>query len=211
MRIGIDCDEVLFPLVENLCPFLNKKYQLNLNQSSFTTYQFWEHYNSTRDKAIDDFLEFTDSSEFSEIAPIRGAVKSIDELKKFGELYLVTSRQHSLRDKTESWIHRYFSGKFSKIIFGNSFSKTGAKISKRDICHENSINTLLEDLPDYAKEVSLEIPVILFDKPWNQSAECLPNILRVGNWRKPGEDWKQAVEATRNMARARMLNLDYHD
>jgi len=185
MKIGIDCDEVIFPLLPNHCKFLNAKYGLNLDWTKFTTYNFWEQYGGTRDQAVQDFKDFTFTEEFMRTLPIEGSLEGVRELKKLGELYLITSRTDNLADKTQKWLDMHFEGLFSKLVFGNTFSSGEyKKTSKRQLCRENNIRLLLEDHYDTALDVSQAIPVILFDKPWNHkyAKESKENITRVKNW-----------------------------
>jgi uncharacterized HAD superfamily protein len=185
MAIGIDCDEVIFPLLPNHCIFLNKKHGINLDWNNFTTYNFWEHYNGTREQAVQDFVEFTSTDEFMRTMPIPGSQEGVGELRKLDELYLITSRTDKLRDKTQEWLDTHFPNLFSRLVFGNAFSNgEHKKTSKRQLCHENGVGLLLEDHYDYALDVSQDIPVLLFDRPWNRkySSENPRNIIRVKSW-----------------------------
>jgi uncharacterized HAD superfamily protein len=185
MKIGIDCDEVIFPLLPNHCIFLNKKYGINLDWNKFTTYNFWEQYNGTKDQAVKDFEDFTATEEFMRTLPIEGSPEGVRELRKLGELYLITSRSDNLADKTREWLDKHFEGLFSKLVFGNTFSYGDSqKTPKRQLCRENNIKMLLEDHYDYALDVAQDIPVILFNRPWNAkyAQENRENITRVKNW-----------------------------
>jgi len=82
---------------------------------------------------------------------------------------------------------------FSGILFGNTFSNgSRIKIPKRQLCSENLISLLLEDHWDCAYEVSKDIPVILFNKPWNEFYDS-PRISRVYSW-------KEAVKEARKIS-----------
>ncbi|MEK6886165.1 MAG: hypothetical protein AABX17_04325 [Nanoarchaeota archaeon] len=192
MVIGVDCDEVIFPLLPSHCAFLNDKYALNLDWRKFTSYNFWEHYGKTRGQAVQDFIEFTSTDEFMKVMPIEGSQEGIRELKKLDKLYIITSRTDNLKDKTNNWLEQHFQGIFSGVVFGNIFSNNGRKkISKRQLCSENNISLLLEDHWDYALDVSQDIPVVLFDKPWNQDKkDNSGRIIRVYSW-------KEAIEEAR--------------
>ena len=193
MRIGVDCDEVIFPLLSHHCIFLNKKYGLNLDWRNFSSYNFWEHYGRTRDEAVKDFEEFTSTEEFIKVQPIEGSQQGIRGLAKMGELYLITSRTDKIGEKTQEWLDRHFQGLFSKLVFGNTFSNGEyKKTAKREFCRDNGIKMLLEDHYEYALEVARNIPVILFEKPWNNkyAKENKENITRVKNW-------EQAVKVAR--------------
>jgi uncharacterized HAD superfamily protein len=182
MAIGVDLDEVVWPLLKHHCLFLNKKYGKNLVESDFFSYLFPEVYGATQERATEDFYEFTETEFFTSIKPFEGSFKGLKELKKLDNLVAVTSRQNYLQEHTRKEIQRYFPNTFSKIVFGNSFSKTGKNISKRKLCDRENVWLLLEDIPNYALEVSKDIPVILFDKHWNKDVQG-ENIIRAYGWR----------------------------
>jgi uncharacterized HAD superfamily protein len=196
MPIGIDCDEVLFPLLDFHLIFLNRKYNINLTKKTFTTHNFWEHYKGTREQAIEDFFEFTRTPEFLDVKPFEGAVESVKALKQLDNLIMITARQYELREKTEEWTKKYFGNLFSKIVLGNAFANQGTKVSKRQLCSENNISLLLEDSYDNAFEVSKDIPVILFNRPWNELKDDTKRIVRVYGW-------KEAVDVARKFYSSR--------
>lgn len=182
MAIGVDLDEVVYPLVSTHCLFLNKKYNLNLCEEDFTTYDFWNHYDATREQAINDFYELTDTELFMQARPLAGAKEGVIQLRKLDQLYIVTARQHAIEERTLVWINEHFPNTFSKVVFGNHFSKDGVSKPKSQLCKENGITLLIDDQIRYAQEVSKSIPVILKDRPWNRSYECERNVTRARNW-----------------------------
>lgn len=191
MAIGIDLDEVVFPLVSKECKFLNKKYGINMSEQDFPSYKFWENSSyringvqATKQQTIDDFYEFIQTPEFRKIKPCPGAVKAIIELNKLDSLVAITSRQHELKEHTQWQLGYFFSGAFQDVIFGNHYSKNLSPTkSKRQMCRENNISLLLEDNWDYAYDVSQDFPVILFNKPWNENRDSA-RIIRVSGWKK---------------------------
>lgn len=182
MPIGVDLDEVLAPLIAHHCAFLNRKYGKSLAEADFCSYKFHEIYGVTLEQGVDDFYEFAQTPAYAEIEPYSEALAGVSELASLDELHVITSRQYFLQSHTCAWIHKHFKGKFSSIDFGNSFSKEGKKTSKAELCNRNNIWLLIEDNEKYALEVSRDIPVILFDKPWNRTLEAR-NITRAFNWR----------------------------
>lgn len=192
MAIGTDIDEVVFPLVRHECKFLNKKHNINLTEEDFTIYNFWEipkykinGVQATREQARDDFLEFSKTSDFRKIQPYGDARKAIFELSEIDFVVGVTSRQHELENHTRWQLGYYFRRAFSDVVFGNHHSSNSRpSVSKRELCKDNYIWLLFEDNLDYAKEVSADIPVILFKRPWNSSFVPTPgsNIHSVDNW-----------------------------
>ena len=74
----------------------------------------------------------------------------------------------------------------AKIALDHLKAKTGAKISKPDMCKKIGAVALIDDSLDYAKQCAAAgLPVFLFgDYPWNETAEPLDQrITRVGTWR----------------------------
>jgi len=202
MTIGIDIDEVLFPLVPKICKFLNKKHGISLAEKDFLSYDFWENpayringVQATKQQAIEDFYEFIKNPEFRKIRPYPGAVKAVFELKKIDRLVAITSRQTELQNHTKWQMGYFFPKAFSNISFGNKYSKnSGPSITKRQLCRSNWVYLLLEDNLEYALEVSKDISVILFRKPWNSkfdSGSC-NNI-------HPVENLEQAVEIAKSI------------
>ena len=175
MAIGIDIDEVLFPLVPEICKFLNKKHGISLSEESFISYDFWENpsykingVQANKQQAIEDFYEFIINPEFRKIRPYPGAAKAVFELKKLDRLVAITSRQTELQNHTKWQLGYFFPKAFSNIAFGNNYAKnSGPVITKRQLCRSNWVYLHLEDNLKYALEVSRDNLVILFKKPWN--------------------------------------------
>lgn len=169
-RIGVDCDEVLYPTIEPCFrEFLNCKYGIRLSSGDIVFYDLWRCYSVSRERAISDFHEFSFTERFRCMEPYHGAVNCVRELKAFGELFVVTSRAHSLTDFTKEVIVKHFPGVFSGIYFGNNYSLEGKSTSKQELCKLEGMDLLIDDCGETAVEVSQTIPVILFDKPWNRN------------------------------------------
>lgn len=182
MVIGIDCDEVLVPTISYHCKFLNNKYDINLSPKQFTDYDFWHHYNATRDQAIKDFMEFSKSNLFKGMKPFPYALAALQVLKNYDSLEVVSSRQAELTIPTTNFVVINFPNCFSRINIGNNFANSGKTKSKLEICIERGINLIIEDDPKHIVEIAEHIPVIMFDKPWNQQVQETQNIIRAYNW-----------------------------
>jgi len=197
MTIGIDLDEVVFPLVPHFCKFLRRKYKINISPEDFLSYHFWENpaysingVQATKQQAVDDFYEFIQTLEFKEIQPYPEAKISLLELKNLDSLIAITSRQIELREHTRRQLDYFFPNTFQDVVFGNQYPKNlEQSISKKDLCLQNKVRLFFEDNWDYACEISENIPVILFDKPWNKN-RSKEKITRVNSW-------KEALEVAR--------------
>ena len=179
MVIGVDCDEVVMPLP--LTKMLNKKYGKNVPESDNRGYDFWSPFGITKEKAIDIFIEFACTPEFLDLKPYEGALEGLLELKKIDELYLITSRPHSLKERTEQHLAIQCPNIFSKIITTNSFSNEGTPIQKRKVCRDISARLMIEDHYDTAREIAEDIPVILINRFWNKDKPLLKNMVRAYN------------------------------
>lgn len=167
MAIGIDLDEILFPFVPHLCGFLNFKYDLNLSEKDFFSYQFWKVYNVPMQQTITDIDEFCETKAFKRIEPFPFAREGLKQLKELDDLAVVTSRNSFRKKHTENQIEHFFPGLFSKIVFGNAFSNHEEETTKRELCSKNNIWLMIEDCFSYALDISKDIPVIVPGKPWN--------------------------------------------
>ncbi|MDP1728657.1 MAG: HAD hydrolase-like protein [archaeon] len=193
MAIGIDLDEVVFPCVEYFCKFLNKKHNINFKYKEVLTYNLSENapykikgIQATKEQSIEDFYEFIETPEFKAIQPYPDAIEAISELRKLDFIVGITSRQNELQEHTRWQLNHFSPNLFSAIYFGNAYSKDKSKpqISKRELCKDHYVSLLLEDNARYALDVSQDIPVILFRRPWNTWLERADDIYPVANWQE---------------------------
>ncbi|MEK6892618.1 MAG: hypothetical protein AABX07_00260 [Nanoarchaeota archaeon] len=181
MKIGLDFDEVIVEFIEQILRFYHLKTGKKIEKKNFHSYDFWEvGIGATREEAIQIVDEFHDSALFDEIMPIEKAVQSVNYLLDKNEVFIITSRPISFKEKTERWIKKHL-GKSPIVVYSGDFH-TGQGKTKLSICKELGIKLIVEDAGKYALECANGgLKVILFDKPWNQGVEN-KNIIRVNNW-----------------------------
>lgn len=182
--LALDCDDVVFPFVNQLISYLNNEKGMNLKREDFNTYNlqkilgdkyFWQTI-----KKLNDFYR---SPYFRQAVPVDGAVNVLDSLKKDYSIHLITSRPRILKEKTNIFLESFFPG----IIDSKHFSKNnacynGARKTKAQICLELGAKTIIEDCLEYAVQCAEGgINVLLLNTPWNQSKENSPLIKRVNN------------------------------
>lgn len=97
--------------------------------------------------------KFFESQEFERIQLVPGCVEGIKKLKEHYDLFIVTSRQHILKDNTVNFINNTFPNCFKDIVFGNHYGIEGSKISKKDMCKQVNAFCLIDDSLKYAKDV----------------------------------------------------------
>ena len=68
------------------------------------------------------------------------------------------------------WVDRHFPDTFAALHFGNHFGKSGAKVSKPDMCARIGAVALLDDSYDYATQV--QSPALFRDLPPSPAFSC---------------------------------------
>jgi hypothetical protein len=182
INIAVDCDEILANLHSQLIVFHNKEYGTNLKKEDFTSYSFHEVWGGTVNEETKKVSQFFDSNYFKEVIPVEGSQKAMDFLKKKGHnLFVVTGRIISLTEETIVWIEKYFPNIFLGICFGNTYG-SGIKIRKSVMCKRLNVRLIIEDdLMHVADCANADIPVLVYDNPWNQG--ILPRkAVRVFDW-----------------------------
>jgi len=186
MKIGIDVDDTLLDFVGAYIIFHNKIYKTNLKKEDFKTYSFNHVMGGTMGKAINSVKEFYTTPFFMKMIPLQNAIDVVQKLKKYNELFVITSRSSDMQEGTLEQITRYFPNTFSRIIFAsNHYTKiknTGK--TKAEICLDLGASLLIDDSLIYTKECVIEgINAILIDAPWNQDGD-IRGVTRVKNWRE---------------------------
>lgn len=114
--------------------------------------------------------------------PIPWAVDAITSLHdQWYILKVVTGRWTMERDETYRWLEEHFPKMFNEVIFG--FEWTNDFTNKWVLC--SRLNTMLhiDDFIENGKDISaVWIPMILFDRLWNQSDEKNALIIRTQGW-----------------------------
>lgn len=196
MRIGIDLDDVLANFIQTLIGFHNETYNTHLSLDTFYSIYYWEVWGGTREEAIKKVYQFHQSGYSKQIQPIEGAIKSIQELSKKHELFIITSRQTDFEKLTRTWLDQYFPGMFKTVFFTNHYDLTGSikpVKQKFKVCLENHISVMIEDSPEHAVQfIRSPVILLLFDSPWNKSVQNNSNIIRVSGW-------KNTVKTVRNL------------
>ncbi len=192
MLIGVDIDEVLADLVEQLLRFHNERYHTTLKREDVFCYQLRHVWKCTEEEEYKRVIEFYHSHYFREIKLVRGSIQGVKKLKEKGNnLVIITSRHSKGRDGTAGWIERYFPRMFSDIYFTDYYEKEGNIARKASVCKEKGVELLIEDSLDNARDCASErTRVILLDCPWNRCDRvAMPEkVTRVYSWEEIVDD-----------------------
>ena len=141
-RVAIDVDEVL---VNFLFPMANHNYKLHkLRSKPKYNYVYREIFEIDEPSSKKMVQEFYQSKAFMELKPIPGSQKAMYKLRRgANKMYIVTGRQDSVREETETRIETYFPNIFDDVILTNSY--TPHEVKKSDICRALNIGLIIDD------------------------------------------------------------------
>lgn len=198
MVLGLDLDEVLLGFLPAFTQFHNEVYGTRLVLEDYSCYRFWEILGVSKEEGLGRMDNFYRTEHFRGIRPLGGAVEGVRELRKEGELVVITSRPEWIRGETESSLERYFPGQFREVCFSRHISAEGDKKgkTKSEICLEGGIKVLVDDCLDYVLECAGKgIKVVMMDCPYNRVEELPEGVRRV-------YDWKGVLEAVRELRKS---------
>tara|TARA_Y100000389_G_scaffold2164_1_gene2184 strand:+ start:2569 stop:3168 length:600 start_codon:yes stop_codon:yes gene_type:complete len=171
MKIALDLDEVLVPMISHLNVHYEKQYnrKIKVPLSKAVEYNFATIFDITPREAQWLVYSFYNSDEHKKIKPLKGTKETVLLWKSLGyDLYIITSRQIYSRKSTYDLVRRSF-GKdvFTDIIYCNSHSLLGDKIEKSDVCVTLGIDMLIDDNVSNLHGLPSHTEGILFTGPPN--------------------------------------------
>lgn len=183
MKIGIDLDEVVFEFFKKYLEIFNKKFNTNVSLSDLNKFHIWEVTSISKEDSLQLANEFYNSESFNELELVEGVKEAISFLNKNYEIYFITSRPESIKEKTNLFLKNIFKEMNYQIYFSGGV--WGGNKSKGQICAELGIDFFVEDNLDYALSCAKRgIFTFLLDKPWNKEGKPHEKIFRVKNWKE---------------------------
>lgn len=180
MKIGVDLDEVLAEFVESFLPYHNNLHHTDYKKGDIFSYNFPDVYGYSKEENLQEIFEFQQSEQFMQIQPVAWAHEVLRWLSKNHELYVITSRQDYVEEKTQTRINIHYPNIFKKIYFTNEYSLSGAPRRKADVCDELWIELMIDDSLIYAEQcATAKRKILLYNRPRNQSKPNSPYIQRV--------------------------------
>lgn len=119
---------------------------------------FHKVWGGTREEAEEKMGIFFNSPYFlgngRGIPVVDGAMEVLHKHVERLDFHVVTSRQNILEDHTRNWVEANFPGIFTKLHFGNHYSKKGDVRSKPDLCRAIDAVMIIDDNMRYAIQCS---------------------------------------------------------
>lgn len=186
MKIAVDFDEVLFPLVLRMMERHETLYGVKLDYDDFRNYRFNEALKVGEDEASNYYLDFA-LSEFSiKTLPLAHAFDVLLKRKTAGDrLFIASSSQVEVVESKQMRLDQHFPGIFEVFHAANHYSMLGGPVrSKRDICLEIEADVMIDDNPRHLLECvgAVKYPILLGDFPWNKGE--FPTLIRARDWRE---------------------------
>lgn len=184
MNIGLDVDDTLAAFQVKWLAYHNNLYGTHFSLSDINDYDYSKTMKIPWEVAVERVLEFYKTKDFKEIMPVDGAVETVSQWNDHS-LFIITSRPDSTKRLTHAWVKRHFPNRISKFIFTNQFrvNENTPCLTKADVAKELKLDFMIEDTLKHAVDISsVNVHVILLNKPWNQTSEKFEKITRVNSW-----------------------------
>lgn len=189
-KIAIDVDDVLADFSSEFIKVQKEKYKLDLLSLKDKLYRKdWIIAVGLSDlEARRRIIEFVESDRSKKLKTVAGSQKALEKIKEKFKLIALTGRPASASSLTRKWLDENFPNTFSDFLSTDAhmFGGEGSR-NKGELCLENNIKLLIDDLPQYCLEcVSVDVPTFLLDRPHNQyfNEKEYPEITRMASWEK---------------------------
>lgn len=181
IRFGIDIDgTVTSP--HSLLPHINEAFETSLVLDDIKEYDLTAAFPIEREKFYTWFKQQEPVIYAS--SPIQEDAKRVlDAWKKHYELYFISARGDHVTDVTYDWFKQ-------QELHYDHIELIGSH-NKVETARRHQVHAFFEDKHDNAVEIGeeLDIPVLLFDTPYNQFP-VPKQVIRVHNWLE-AEQWIQ--------------------
>lgn len=181
LRIGIDVDDVLAESLPGYLEAFRRRFgrEVRIEEAAWEIFRRYPEIPATQ---MWGFFSELESSDFLGTRPVYpeavGAVKSL--AADGHRLFVVTGRLTQHREHTRRLLQRAGLLEFFDDLVHREHE--AAADYKPRIVREMKLDLLIEDELHVALAAAVvPIPVLLFDRPWNQ-AELPPGITRVMGW-----------------------------
>ncbi len=181
MKIGIDLDDVLADSLPHYVQALNRRFGLTIDLVEAAWRIFDRFPQIPRREAHTFFSELIEEGFFSSRPLLPGAREAVESLAEEGHrLFIVTGRAARDAATTREWLEQVGLLRHFNAVVHNGMELVSRY--KAGAATRLQLDLFIEDELEVATAVAeTAIPVLLFDRPWNQGA--LPDTMqRVRSW-----------------------------
>ena len=190
-RFGIDIDGTV-TCPTSLLPHINREYKVNLVLDDIKEYDLTKAF-SVDEKQFYNWYKTVEDHIYDTSPPQEYAKKVLENWKSQYELFYISARGENVYDTTYNWFKREAIPYDHIELIGSHYKIEAAK--------KHKVHAFFEDKHDNAVDIheELDIPVILFDTPYNRKA--IPDgVKRVSNWQEANE-WIKRLFPVENLVK----------
>ena len=190
IKIGIDIDGVLLDLMSSFLEWYNLNHNTTYTLEDIFDYYLPSVFNVDSDSFREEIELFYNSPFFDSIEPMQGAQRAISYLNTFSNLYVITARPLTWKEKTIKSLNKYFGDVFEDIVFTASSVGEEDKRERRigiksNIIEKLSLDYFIEDNIEYVVGLNNITDILLYTQPWNRGYKIEDNnVRRVKNWQE---------------------------
>lgn len=172
LQIAVDLDGVLAESMLVWCEKVNKEFGKSIQMDDLNSWASWKKFAITKD----DFYRILDESweDWEQIPPTEpGISRKVAQIKKFGDLDIVTGRSKNTEGAARSWIAHH------KVPYRNFVRVPGWR-DKLALGYD----VYIDDAPDLMPLISRSplVWAVLYERPWNRDTPHMPKVSRVKSW-----------------------------
>lgn len=178
-RFGIDIDGTV-TCPTTFVPYLNEAFNLNITLDDIKQYDFMPLV-TVSEKEFAAWFKKMEPVIYSQSPLAEGAKEVLKKWEKQHELFFISARGSHLSDLTREWFT-------AQELWFDDIHLIGSH-DKIEAARKYNVDIFFEDKHDNAVNIheELNIPVLLFDTPYNQ--EPIPEgVIRVKTWLE-ARDW----------------------
>lgn len=190
-RFGIDIDGTV-TCPTSLLPHINKEYKVNLVLDDIKEYDLTKAF-SVDEQQFYNWYKTVEDHIYDTSPPQEYAKKVLENWMSQYELFYISARGENVYDTTYNWFKREAIPYDHIDLIGSHYKIEAAK--------KHQVHAFFEDKHDNAVDIheELDIPVILFDTPYNRKA--IPDgVKRVSNWQE-ANDWIKHLFPIENLVK----------
>ena len=158
LRIAIDMDEVMVPMLPSLKKHFTKIYHKPIPKRKCLEYNYAQIFDITPKQAQWLVYSFWNSEEAEGMVPFPNSVTTLNRMKEKYDLIIITGRQSYAQKCTDMFIEKNFKGTFDDVILTNSYSLIGDNLYKENICEYTKSDFIIDDCKLKLMKNTVHIP-----------------------------------------------------